>query len=60
MGECTIFPAPPVDLYRLHECHYDYNEVERHDARPGYSKTLAGAVSLGTDDREHCSAHATT
>lgn len=60
MGERTIYPAPPLNLYRLHECHYEYNEVESQYTGPGYSETLARAVSLGMDGREHCNAHPMT
>jgi hypothetical protein len=45
VGKRAVFPTPPVDLYRPHECHYDHNEVEDHDTAPGHCQTLGRAVS---------------
>jgi len=44
-GERVLFPAPPVDLYRPHECHYDHDEIENHDTEPGHRKILSRAMS---------------
>jgi len=40
MGERPVFSAPPVDLYRPHECHYYHDKVEDHDTAPGHCQTL--------------------
>jgi len=45
MGERPVLSAPPVDLYRPHECHHDHNEIEYHDTAPGHCQTLGGLVS---------------
>lgn len=46
MGECVLFPAPPVDLYRLHECHYDHNKIENQDTAPSHRETLGRTISI--------------
>ena len=40
VGESAVLPAPLVDLYCPHECHYDHNEIEDHDTAPGHRQTL--------------------
>lgn len=45
VGKCVVFPAPPIDLYRPHERHYDHNEIENHGAAPGRCQTLDSAIS---------------
>ena len=39
VGERTVFPTPPIDLYRSHECHHNYNEIEDRDTAPGHRQT---------------------
>lgn len=41
MGQRIASSTPPVNLNRLHKCHYDHNELENHITAPGHSEVLA-------------------
>jgi len=45
VGKCAVLPAPFVDLYCPHECHYEHDKIEDHETGPGHRQTLVRTIS---------------